>query len=324
MRAPEFWSRDGVLAHLLSPLSAVWCWGAEYRASGVEAYRAQVPVICVGNIIAGGAGKTPVVISLAERLTDRGREAHVLSRGHGGTEIGPKRVDPLRHDAARVGDEPLLLSSHAPTWVSRWRPDGAAAAAAAGAQVIIMDDGFQNPTLAKDLSLVVVDGAYGFGNGRVMPAGPCREPIAAGLARAQAVVLMGQPRPGLEQSLPQGCPVLRAHLEPGQDALALKGRRCLAFAGIGRPDKFFRMLETQVGAILAGRAAFADHHPYTAAEITLLLEDAQQLDALPVTTAKDWVRIPEDLRAAIGVAGISVAWEDEAALDRLLDRVFRP
>ncbi|MEW5726943.1 MAG: tetraacyldisaccharide 4'-kinase [Pseudomonadota bacterium] len=318
MRAPDFWRHDGVAARLLAPLGWLWSWGVDRRLAETEAWRAAVPVICVGNIVAGGAGKTPVALALAERLKARGRAVAMLSRGHGGSEVGPRRVDPLRHDAARVGDEPLLLARAAPTWVARWRPDGAVAATEAGAEVIVMDDGFQNPTLAKDLSLVVVDGGYGFGNGRVIPAGPCREPVAKGLARADAVVLIGDDTAGAARFL-AGTPVLRARLAPGPEAAALAGKPVVAFAGIGRPEKFFATLE-QVGARLVAAHPFADHHPYSRAEIEEIVADAAEAGAVAVTTEKDLVRVPEDLRPRITALTVRLEWEDTRALDHLLDR----
>jgi len=319
MRAPEFWRHDGALPRLLSPLSAVWAWGAERRMADADLYRPKVPVVCVGNIVTGGTGKTPVVLALVKLLRARGRRAHVLTRGYGGTEVGPLAVDPVRHDCARVGDEPLLLAAQAPTWVARWRPDGAVAAVEMGAEVLVLDDGFQNATIAKDLSLVVVDGGYGFGNGRVLPAGPNRERVEAGLARADAVVLVGEDVVGVSARL-AGLPVLKARLEPGPEAAALAGRRVLAFAGIGRPEKFFATLEA-VGAQLVETIAFSDHYHYGAAEIERLLAEAAAHDALPVTTAKDAVRVPESLRARLSVLTVTLVWEDAAAAAALLERI---
>jgi len=322
MRAPEFWHADGWLPRLLSPLSAVYAWGGARRLAGAETFQARMPVICVGNIVAGGAGKTPVVASLVDRLKQRGRHPHVLTRGYGGTEAGPRAVDPTRHDAARVGDEALLLAAHAPTWVAHWRPDGAVAAAEMGADVLVMDDGFQNGSLLKDLSLVVVDGGYGFGNGRVIPAGPCREPIAAGLARADAVVMVGDDRTGACSRLGD-VPLLRAKLVPGPEAALLQGRRLVAFAGIGRPDKFFDTLDACGGDIVAAHS-FPDHHPYSRADVAELAGAAAAADALLVTTAKDAVRVPEDLRPALTVLTVRLVWYDTGALDRLLDTVLDP
>jgi len=319
MRTPAFWYRPtGAAALALAPLGALYGLAGRLRFAMTRAKPAPVPVVCVGNLVAGGAGKTPVALALAEALAARGTAVHFLMRGHGGTEHGPLRVDPARHDAGQVGDEALLLASHAPTWVARDRVAGARAAAAAGAGVVVMDDGFQNPHLAKDLSLVVVDGAVGFGNGHILPAGPLREPVGRGLSRADAVVLMGEDRTGVAARVAP-LPVLRARIEPTPDH-GLRGQTVLAFAGIGRPEKFFATLES-LGAVLAGRIAFADHHPYTAAEVADLLTRAEALNALPVTTAKDAVRLPADVRARVCVLPVRAVFDDAEALGALLDRL---
>lgn len=319
MRAPEFWHSDTIPSRLLEPLGALYGWIVARRLAEAEEYRAAVPVICVGNIITGGAGKTPVCLAMVERLRARGRKPHLLTRGYGGTEVGPRAVDPVRHDATRVGDEALLLAGHAPTWVARWRPDGAVAAVEMGADIIVMDDGFQNPSIAKDLSLVVVDGGYGFGNGRVMPAGPCRERIEAGLARADAIVLIGEDRTGVAARVGT-LPVLGARLVPGPEAEEFRGRKVVAFAGIGRPAKFFDTLES-VGAELVDCHSFPDHHPYTRADIAELAEQAAAAGALLATTAKDAVRVPSEFKPALSVLTVRLEWDKPEALDLLLDRV---
>ena len=320
MRAPEFWRRDGVLPRLLAPAAQLYGIAARRRQRGARPQGVGAPVICVGNLVAGGAGKTPVALSVAGRLIARGAAPHFLTRGHGGSQTGPLRVDPVRHDAAVVGDEALLLAAIAPTWVARDRLAGARAAAAAGASAIVMDDVFQNPALAKDLSLVVVDGAYGFGNGRLIPAGPLREPVADGLARADAGVLMGEDRAGVAERVPAGLAVLRARLAPGPEAEDLRGRAVVAFAGIGRPEKFFGTL-AELGCEVLGRHAFADHHRYRDHEVLVLADKAAKLDALLVTTAKDAARLAGDVREMVSVLTVHVAWDDAAALDRLLDKV---
>jgi tetraacyldisaccharide 4'-kinase len=321
MRAPEFWSHDGMLARSLAPLGAVYAWAVARRLAEADEYRPAVPVICVGNIVAGGAGKTPVALSLAEALKRAGRAVHLLTRGYGGTEVGPRAVDLDRHDAARMGDEALLLAAAAPTWVARWRPDGAVAAVSMGADIIVMDDGFQNGSIAKDLSLVVVDGFSGFGNGRVIPAGPCREPPARGLARADAMVLVGEDRTGAARlAEAAGAPVLSARLAPGPEAARLAGRRVVAFAGIGRPAKFFATL-AECGAELVSSHAFPDHHPYGEGQVASLLAEAEAERALLVTTAKDRVRVPSSLRSRVDVLTVTLEWQEPALLAALLDRV---
>ena len=211
MRAPEFWSgKPGVVAALLSPIAALYAATTARRMTR-HGQKLALPVICCGNATAGGAGKTTVALDLGERLSARGLAPHFLLRGYGGKLKGPARVDPAAHDSRAVGDEALLLAAIAPTWVSADRAAGGAAAERAGAQAIIMDDGLQNPTLEKTLSLLIIDGSYGFGNGRVIPSGPLREPVAAAAARCQAAVLVGEDETGALAQLPPGLPDRRGH-----------------------------------------------------------------------------------------------------------------
>ncbi|MCW2237557.1 tetraacyldisaccharide 4'-kinase [Azospirillum canadense] len=329
MRTPAFWYRpagptESALAWALSPIGSLYGLAGRLRMASRPPARVAVPVICVGNLVAGGAGKTPVCIALAEALKARGIEPAFLTRGHGGRERGPLLVDLGHHDAAGVGDEALLLAAHGPCWVARDRAAGAGAAVAAGARAIVMDDGFQNPALAKDLSLVVVDGAVGFGNGRLVPAGPLREPVARGLARADAVVVLGDDKAGVaaQVSAARPLPILHARLEPVPESRALAGRAVLAFAGIGRPEKFFATLES-LGANVVDRVAFADHHPYRPEEVMALVDRAAMLGAVPVTTAKDAARLSDELRTLVRVVPVRAAWRDSALLDQLLDRLFK-
>ena len=317
---PEFWARDGLLPSLLQPLAWVYATSAAARQAWTRPWQAPVPVVCVGNLVAGGAGKTPVVLSLAERLIARGVAVHCLSRGYGGASAGPMRVDPARHGAAEVGDEPLLLAATAPTWVARDRVAGAKAAVGAGAKLLLLDDGLQNPTLAKDLSLLVIDGGFGLGNGRVIPAGPLREPLAAGLAHTDAAVIIGDDAAGAA-SLLAGKPLLRARIVP-QSAADLAGRATFAFAGIGRPAKFFATLEG-LGARLVARRGFADHHRYAETELAEMAAAAERAGAVLVTTAKDAVRLSPEWRARVRVLPIALEWEDASRLDALLERFLR-
>ena len=324
MRAPDFWTDDGALATLLAPLGTGYDLAGRLRRALAHPASVGIPVVCVGNLVAGGAGKTPVALALIEALGARGCKVQCLTRGYGGRVSGPHRVDPARDTAARVGDEALLLARAAPTWVARDRAAGARAAATAGAEVIVMDDGFQNPSLAKDLSFVVIDGAYGFGNGRVMPAGPLRETVPGGLARAEAVVVLGPERRDLGARLdarPDGGPaLLTARLAPRPGSERLAGRTVLAFAGIGRPEKFFATL-ADLGAKVVETRAFPDHHAYAPAEIESLRARAAALDACAVTTEKDAVRLSSELREGIEVLAVAVEWREPEALDALLDRV---
>jgi tetraacyldisaccharide 4'-kinase len=277
---------------------------------------APVPVICCGNATVGGTGKTTLALDLAARLAARGRAVHMLLRGYGGALRGPHRVG-ARDAVAEVGDEALLLAAVAPTWIGADRAASARAAVAAGAQVLVLDDGLQNPSLHKNLSLLVVDGAYGFGNGRVLPAGPLREPLAAAAERCQAAVLIGADTAGVARGLP--LPLLRARLRPGAEIGQWVGHPVLAFAGIARPEKFFSML-TEAGVTLAGTVRFPDHHRYTDAELDRLVAHAARLGAMPITTPKDAVRVPAEYRDRVGVVGASLAWDDASALEALLAR----
>ena len=320
MQAPDFWRRRGWQSVLLEPVALGFAAAGALRRTLAHPVKAPVPVLCIGNLVAGGAGKTPVTLELARLLGTRGHRPHILTRGYGGALTGPVRVDLDRHDFRAVGDEALLLAEAAPTWVSHDRPAGARAAAAAGAGLILMDDGLQNPSLVKDLALMVVDGGYGFGNGRVMPAGPLREARAGGLKRAQAAVLIGDDPADLASDLARHLPVVRARLVPSGDVAGWRGRRMVAFAGIGRPQKFFDSL-TALGVELIAGIGFPDHHAYRADELAALIDQAEQAEAAAVTTTKDWVRLPADLRARVETLPVRLGWagpEDQALIERLI------
>ncbi|HEY0353277.1 MAG TPA: tetraacyldisaccharide 4'-kinase [Enterovirga sp.] len=307
MKAPDFWwGEPGVAAHALTPLSHVYGAIAARRMAEPGA-RAAVPVICVGNVTVGGAGKTPTALALTAMLVEMGRRPFVLLRGYGGRLPGPVRVEPARHGTTDVGDEALLLARTAPTIVARDRPAGAALAVAEGADVIVMDDGLQNPSLAKDLSLAVFDAAVGVGNGLCLPAGPLRAPLTAQWPRIDAAIVIGDGAPGdaVAAQAALRLPVFRAALraDPGV-AAALADEPVLAFAGIGRPAKFFETLRG-CGATLAETRAFPDHHPFTAAEIGTLLDLAERRGLRPVTTEKDAVRLAPLAPAEPRIAGIA-------------------
>lgn len=318
MRAPSFWRNREVLSTLLLPLALGYDLVGWLRWRLARPARVGIPVICVGNLTAGGAGKTPSVLALAALLKERGVAVQAVTRGYGGRETGPLRVDPARHDAAAVGDEPLLLARACPTWVARDRVAGARAAEAEGAQALLLDDGLQNPFLYKDFRLAVVDAVSGFGNGRVIPAGPLRENLSRGLRRADALLVIGEAEEGMLATF--GKPVLRAALVPS-GAEGWYGRRLLAFAGIGRPGKFFETL-TAAGVELAGTRVFADHHPYSAAEANALLAEARRLGAALVTTEKDFVRLPPMLAAATQVLPVALRWRDKQQIEDLLEQIL--
>lgn len=309
MRAPNFWRRGGLLPALLAPFGAVY-GAVTTRRAARPGWRAPVPVICCGNASAGGAGKTTLALDLGARLAARGLTVAFLTRGYGGRESG--RVQGC--DAARFGDEALLLAAQAPTYAGADRAAGARLAVAEGAQVLVMDDGLQNPSLAKTLALLVIDGEAGFGNGRMIPAGPLREAVAAAAGRCGAAVLIGDDRTGALAQLPSGLPVLHARLRAGPVDVA---GPVLAFAGIGRPAKFAETLRA-AGVAVVGLRGFPDHHRYSAAELRTLRDEAAALGARLVTTPKDAVRLPAALRGEIAVVGVALEWADPPALDRLL------
>ncbi|MDB5374220.1 MAG: tetraacyldisaccharide 4-kinase [Belnapia sp.] len=319
MRAPEFWggTGSGLMPWLLSPIASLY-EAATARRMARPGWQAPVPVICCGIATAGGAGKTTVALDLGQRLANRGVAVHFLLRGYGGRLKGPVRVDPAQHDSQAVGDEALLLAADRPAWISADRGAGARAAVAAGAQTILMDDGLQNPTLLKDLSLLIVDGNFGFGNNRIIPAGPLRESVAAAAARCRAAVIIGEDETNAAALLPPRLPVLRAHLRPGPEAELLAGQPVHAFCGIANPKKFFATL-AEAGAVLAGRTAFADHYPFDAGDMRDILAEAESLRAIPVTTRKDFVRIPPAFRSRVTVVTVRLEWEDTAAIEALLD-----
>ena len=318
MRAPDFWRTDNVLARFLDPFGQIAGGITARRAMRAPLVRAAAPVICVGNLTTGGTGKTPVTASIVRRLGAMGRTPAVLMRGYGGRLKGPVRVDARAHSADDVGDEALLHAKRGAVWVSQVRAQAAGPALADGADVLVMDDGHQHSTLAKDLSILVVDGSAGFGNGRIFPAGPLREPIQGGLARAQAAVIMGEDRLGLAASLSERLPVLRARLVPGPEAQRLKGERVVAFAGIGDPRKFYEAL-VSVGARVSAFHPFDDHYAFDVADIEPILDEAFAIGAIPVTTEKDAVRLAPDQRQQVNVLSVDVAWEKPDALDGLLE-----
>ncbi len=327
MRPPAFWflppDRAGWKARLLAPLAALYA-GETARRVARRGETAGVPVICVGNLTAGGTGKTPTVIALLQRLADRGVEAHVVSRGYGGRIREGTLVDPGLHGAGDVGDEPLLLSAFAPVWIGRDRVAAARLAARSGAAAIVMDDGFQSPSLAKDLALLVVDAATGFGNERVIPAGPLREPVEAGLARADLLLVIGDCASharfaGCLASRPH-VPLLVGQLEPLPTGMAWRGLRTFAFAGIGRPEKFFRTLQ-DLGADLVATRALDDHQPLSAPLMERMDREARDAGAQLVTTEKDAVRLPASFRSRVLTLPVRLEIEDWAILNAALDRI---
>jgi tetraacyldisaccharide 4'-kinase len=299
IREPAFWWRPGT-GGFLTPISGLYAAVSALRMQG-SGRRAGLPVICLGNLTVGGAGKTPAALAVAQLLHAAHERPFFLTRGYGGKLAGPLRVNPALHRAADVGDEPLLLAELAPTIVARDRSAGADFAQFAGASVIVMDDGFQNPSLVKDLAVLLIDGPRGIGNGHVVPAGPLRAPLGLQLERAQALVIVGPPDGAsavLDRAARRGIAIFHGRLEPDRDVVTAIGRRkVLAFAGIGNPEKFFATLAS-AGIEVAERAGFADHHFYTAAEAQELIARAQTANLMLVTTEKDLARLSGDPQLA--------------------------
>lgn len=314
MKAPHFWSHGldpksreaaPLTRVFLTPLERLYIWGVRRKLASAKPHPAPVPVICVGNLTVGGVGKTPVVAALREKLTAMGYRAATLSRGYGGTLEGPLRVDETTHMAADVGDEPLMLACSGESWIGRDRAAAAEAMATAGVEVIVMDDGFQNPSLEKTLSILAIDAAAPFGNGYCLPKGPLREPIADGMARADAVLLIG------EGELPTGLippskPLLRASIQPRGPA---PHGPLIAFAGIGRPRKMFDSL-TEAGADLRDGVGFGDHYVYIERDMTFLRQLAADHKARLITTEKDFVRLPKDWREGILTWPVEACFHD--------------
>lgn len=325
MRAPGFWNKPkGIRAFFLFPLARIFAAATALRLKSGPFFDPGIPVICVGNLNVGGTGKTPVVISLIEELAARGQVPAVISRGYGGSEKKSVAVDIKTHLASDVGDEPLLLAAFAPTYVGPDRVASAKLAVAGGATVLIMDDGFQSPALRQSLSIVVVDAEVGFGNGCVIPAGPLREPVSTGLGRADLVLLIG------EENAMSRCndqwPELKtveqssAKLRPLQSGMDWSGLRASAFAGIARPEKFFKTLEA-LGVQLVARHGLDDHQPLSHSLLQRLMAEAKSLNARLVTTEKDAVRLPEKLRTEVLTLPVRLHFTDKRALDKHLTRL---
>lgn len=329
MREPRFWAADldpwsraaaPLTRTLLTPFSWIYAAVTARKIAGTTPHKVTAKVICIGNLTAGGVGKSPVVQTLRDRLSKTSsKRVATLSRGYGGKLKGPLQVDPNTHSAADVGDEPLMLAQRGESWIGADRAAAGQAMSDAGVEIILMDDGFQNPSLTKDLSFVVVDAVARFGNGHVIPKGPLREPVAKGFARADAIILVGEgARP--EDLNGVSLPLLRVSIrstEPLQD------QPYVAFAGIGRPEKMFDTLD-EIGADVRDAVPFPDHHVYRKADLTYLNRLADDHDATLITTEKDFVRLSPGNREGIVTLPVSAVFADTDTLDRLLSPILNP
>ena len=324
MKAPKFWKRGSRMhiPRLLSPFAFFYHGITILKGFCSNPKSINVPVICVGNIVVGGAGKTPTAIAISKLLSEKGENPYFLCRGYGGNLKGPIRVDTTIHNSKSVGDEALLLALRAPTWVSRNRLAGAIAASRDGASIIIMDDGHQNQTIKKDLSLIVIDNEFGFGNYKLLPAGPLRETLKGGISRADAAVFIGSEEFHDQNMLSdKNLPLIRAEFVPDLAAHKLRDKAVVAFAGIGWPEKFFNTLRS-LECHLLNTYSFPDHHQYTPNEIMNLVEKAAELNADLVTTEKDWMRLDIDSRSMVKVVSGEIKWQQTKELESILTPVL--
>lgn len=321
--APQFWysPRATFRQRFLQPISVIVTIVHALRQRLVKPLSVSVPVICCGNLSVGGTGKTIVVRDIVQRLQTQGRTPHILSRGYKARLKGPVRVDPARMSSQDSGDEPMMMAQDAPVWIGRDRRLTASEAIKSGADCLIMDDGLQNPGLAKTFRFVIIDGEYGLGNRHVIPAGPLRENGEKGLMKADAVILIGEDRTRLAASLPPGKTLLRAHLVPKSDLRRLQGQRVIAFAGIGRPSKFFKML-AESGISALREIPFPDHHIYTERDCKRLMTLSQSAQIQLVSTAKDAVKLPTWFRTKVKIIDVSLIWDQPEAIDRILSRAW--
>jgi tetraacyldisaccharide 4'-kinase len=316
-KTPHFWNKRQWISYLLIPISWLWTRIAQWNEGSIKSEKVSVPVICVGNLVMGGAGKTPTVIALVDLLKKMGHVPHILSRGYGAYIRATIQVNPDKHNYLQVGDEPLLLAHAAPTWAGPDRVQSAKAAISHGATILVMDDGLQNPSLQKDLSFIVVDSIQGIGNGMVFPAGPLREPIEAGASRAQAMIVIGDDDSSfefIEEQFVAKIKCLKKNLDKD------KNKSIVAFAGIGYPEKFRHTLKENNYEICQF-IEFADHHPYTIHDMNKLVKLAEQNKATLLTTTKDWLRIPNHYRNTVESLPILLNFDEPEKIQIFLTKI---
>lgn len=320
MKSPKFWVKPTptVLAKLLFPLSALYQKLHNRRLTKGIPHRANLPVLCVGNVTVGGTGKTPLCIALAKYLQEQGKRVIFLSRGYGGKLKGPVQVNPEKHTYKDVGDEPLLLAQVAPTIIAKDRHQGLAIASYLGGDIIIMDDGLQNPSVHRDKSVLVIDGNVGLGNGMTVPSGPMREPLSQALSRVNAVVIMGGDSHGLEKMITENSPHMPVvHAGVYASCKVPVGGAVVAFAGIGRPQKFFETVQA-LGYEIRKKIFYADHHPYTVGDMKKLQNLADRHTAKLLTTDKDKMRLSPELQNTVHVVNIEIRWQQDSDIQVLL------
>ena len=330
MLTPEFLytPTPSLTANCLIPLSWIYRLLGHIQNKCIKTWKAPIPVICIGNLVAGGQGKTPAALSIGHILKKQKKTIHYVSRGYGGKNKGPLLVKPENHEALEVGDESLLLSRVAPTWIGSNRKSSIELAHKMGAEVIIMDEGFQNPSIHKDLSIIVVDGEMGFGNGHLIPAGPLRQDVQTGLSQSNAVVIVGEDKTNLKSNILKTYPsfdkspfnILAAQLTPDQTPDNLKNKKIFAFTGIGYPKKFFDTL-TNMGYNVVATRSFSDHHLYSDIDVSNLRDTAKLYEAGLITTSKDYVRLSQTQKENISILEIVFEWDDLNAIKKLMRSV---
>ncbi len=323
--SPKFWNdENSKLLKFLDPISKIYSFISNVRLNNVTPEKAQVPVICIGNVVLGGAGKTPTVEFVCDILKERFSAPHILTAGYGGYLRNVVRVDTHLHSYLQVGDEALLSAKVAPTWIGKNRVNSGRAAVFAGADVLVMDDGFQNNSLEKDLKILVVDSKQGFGNGHLFPAGPLREPVKSGVNKSDMILIIGDKNQELEDRIRQisaNIPIFNAKMKV-VNPVEIENNRVVGFCGLGYPQKFKKTL-IDCGYEVIDFIPFSDHHPYTITEIQKLISGAKGVGATLITTMKDYVKIPEVFKKEMSVINIKLTTDDEGFKDKIFEFISK-
>ncbi len=321
LKAPKFWyqKKDTYLSNLLYPLSLLFRFGTKIRNFISKTQKVTLPIICIGNIVVGGAGKTPVALKIGKLLIKAGYKPNFISKGYTGL-IKNSTLVKSWHSAKSVGDESILLSEVADTWVGLDRIKSAKLAEN-NSNCLIMDDGFQNPTIFKDFSIIVINASQEFGNKRVIPSGPLRESIKRGLTRTNLIIVIGETTEKLKKLIPKDIPIVNAKFEIKKENKIFKGQNIIAFAGIAYPEKFFQSLDEE-GAKILRKITFPDHHIYTENDLLSLAEIANKTKSILVSTKKDYVRVPKSFRSLVNTLEGEIVFDDEDFLVEILSNVI--